>query len=69
MKDWKASVRTWERNHKDDNPTKDDIDFRRIKAHKMKYKKKIVEKFLDELEPLIPQLKEEKEREEQNGRY
>lgn len=46
------------------NPTVDDIDFNRIKAHKMKYKKKIVEKFLDELEPLIPQLKEAKERNE-----
>ena len=31
MKDWKASVRTWERNHKDDKPTTSEIKPKRYK--------------------------------------
>jgi hypothetical protein len=57
----------YDEDYANENPTKGDIDFSRIKAHKMKYKKKIVEKFLEEPEPLIPQLKEAKEREEMYG--
>lgn len=45
-----------------ESPTVDDIDFSRIKAHRIKYKRKKVDKLLEELEPLIPELKGAKER-------
>lgn len=44
------------------NPTADDVDFNRIKVHKVKYSKRKAKHFLECLDPLLPSLKEAKEK-------